>query len=203
MSAVASAKEFLRFLNTIDRQTPHHLDLDLIADNYATHKTPAVQRWLKKHRRFRIHFTPTSASWLNVVERFFAEITAKSIRRGAFTSVPDLENAIMAYLATHNLNPKPFVWTVKADNILAKVVRAKQVLVRGSTLATASPRDPFDFLANEALDQGRKMFIKPLLQQRPQQIARDVLYRSPARRAADQRIGKTAEGRPRARGSFW
>ena len=155
MSAAASAKEFLRFLNTIDRQTPHHLDLDLIADNYAAHKTPAVQRWLKKHRRFRIHFTPTSASWLNVVERFFAEITAKSIRRGAFTSVPDLENAIMAYLATHNLNPKPFVWTVKADNILAKVVRAKQALVRGSTLATASPRHPFDFLANEALDQGR------------------------------------------------
>ena len=138
-----------------------------------------------------------------MVERFFAEITAKNIRRGAFTSVPDLENAIIAYLATHNLNPKPFVWTVKADNILAKVVRAKQVLVRGSTLATASPRDPFDFLANKALDQGRKMFIKPLLQHRPQQIARDVLYRSPARRTADQGIGKTAEGRPHVCGSFW
>ena len=122
------AKEFLRFLKTIDRHTPKHLDLDLIADNYATHKTSAVQRWLKRHRRFRIHFTPTSASWLNLVERFFAEITNKSIRRGAFKSVPELEKTIMDYLATNNLNPKPFAWTAKADGILAKVARAKKAL---------------------------------------------------------------------------
>jgi transposase len=122
------AQEFLHFLKTIDRETPQHLDLDLVVDNYATHKTPAVQRWLNRHRRFRIHFTPTSASWLNLVERFFAEITNKSIRRGAFKSVPDLEKAIMKYLASHNRNPKPFVWTAKADNILAKVARAKQAI---------------------------------------------------------------------------
>jgi transposase len=100
----------------------------LIVDNYATHKTPEVKRWLKRHPRFHLHFTPTSASWLNMVERFFAEITRKRIRRGAFKSVPELENAIMEYLEKHNADPKPFIWTKSAGEILEKVARAKQVL---------------------------------------------------------------------------
>ena len=120
--------EFLRFLKTIDRQTPVDLDLHLIVDNYATHKTEAVKGWLKRHKRFHLHFTPTSASWLNMVERFFAEITRQRIRRGAFTSVAELKKAIMEYLENHNAAPKPFVWTKSADQILKKVARAKQAL---------------------------------------------------------------------------
>jgi transposase len=121
-------REFLRFLKLIDQQTPAGLDLHLIVDNYATHKTPAVKRWLKAHSRFHLHFTPTSASWLNMVERFFGEITRNRIRRGAFKSVAELKSAIMEYLDNHNANPKPFVWTKSAGEILEKVARAKQVL---------------------------------------------------------------------------
>ena len=99
-----------------------------MVDNYATHKTPAVKRWLKAHPRFHLHFTPTSASWLNMVERFFAEITRNRIRRGAFKSVTELKSAIMEYLENHNADPKPFVWTKSADKILEKVARAKQAL---------------------------------------------------------------------------
>ena len=108
-------QEFIRFLNRIDRQTLPYLDIHLIIDNYATHKTPAVKRWLKKHPRFHIHFTPTSASWLNMVERFFAEITRKRIRRGVFKSVAELEQAIYDYLAIHNHNPVPFA-ALKCDH---------------------------------------------------------------------------------------
>jgi transposase len=121
-------REFLRFLRLIDQKTPQGLDLHLVVDNYATHKTPAVKRWLKAHPRFHLHFTPTSASWLNMVERFFAEITRNRIRRGAFTSVAELKAAIMDYLENHNADPKPFVWTKSAGEILEKVARAKQAL---------------------------------------------------------------------------
>ena len=121
-------REFLRFLKLIDQQTPVDLDLHLVVDNYATHKTPAVKRWLKAHPRFHLHFTPTSASWLNMVERFFAEITRKRIRRGVFTSVAALKAAIMEYLQNHNADPKPFIWTKSAGEILEKVARAKQAL---------------------------------------------------------------------------
>jgi transposase len=121
-------REFLRFLKQIDKETPADLDLHLILDNYATHKTAEVRRWLAAHPRFHLHFTPTSASWLNLVERFFAEITEKRIRRGAFNSVAELETAIMAYLEQRNVKPKPFVWTASARSILEKVARAKQAL---------------------------------------------------------------------------
>jgi transposase len=121
-------REFLRFLRLIDQRTPPDLGLHLIVDNYATHKTAAVRRWLKAHARFHLHFTPTSASWLNMVERFFAEITRKRIRRGAFKSVPELMSAIMEYLDNHNADPKPFIWTKSAGEILEKVARAKQAL---------------------------------------------------------------------------
>jgi transposase len=121
-------REFLRFLKLVDQNTPAGLDLHLIVDNYATHKTPAVKRWLKAHARFHLHFTPTSASWLNMVERFFAEITRKRIRRGTFKSVAELKSAIMDYLENHNADPKPFVWTKSAGEILEKVARAKQAL---------------------------------------------------------------------------
>ena len=121
-------REFLRFLKLIDLRTPAGLDLHLIVDNYATHKTPAVRRWLKAHPRFHLHFTPTSASWLNMVERFFAEITRKRIRRGAFNSVAELKRVILEYLENHNANPKPFIWTKSAGQILEKVARAKQAL---------------------------------------------------------------------------
>jgi transposase len=118
------AKEFIRFLKKIDRVVQKHLDLHLIMDNYSTHKTPEVQAWLDKHPRFKLHFIPTSSSWLNLVERFFAEITGKRIRRGAFRSVAELEAAIDAYLLHHNATAKPYVWTKTADEILAKERRA-------------------------------------------------------------------------------
>src|SRR5260370_641349 len=102
-------QEFVRFLTMIDERTPPDLDLHLVVDNYATHKHPDVKRWLTQHPRFRLHFTPTSASWLNLVERFFAEITRKRIRRGVFRSVTDPQVAIYSYLAEHNDHPKPFV----------------------------------------------------------------------------------------------
>ena len=103
-------REFLRFLEQIDKETPADLELHVILDNYATHKTAEVRRWLATHPRFHLHFTPTSVSWLNLVERFFAEITEKRIRRGAFNSIAELETAIMNYLGQHNANPKPFVY---------------------------------------------------------------------------------------------
>ena len=121
-------QEFLKFLRTIDRQTNKGLDLHLIVDNYGTHTHPKVTAWLDKHQRFHMHFTPTSASWLNLVERWFREITDKRIRRGAFTSVDSLVAAIMEYLDKNNADPKPFVWTASVESILSKVKRANEVL---------------------------------------------------------------------------
>lgn len=121
-------QEFLRFLRRIDRSTPKALELHLIVDNYATHKHEKVKRWLKRHRRFHLHFTPTSASWTNQVERFFALITEDAIRRGVFRSVADLTATIESYLENHNANPKPFIWTAEAPDILEKVARGRQVL---------------------------------------------------------------------------
>ncbi|AGW95368.1 endonuclease DDE [Ralstonia pickettii DTP0602] len=120
--------EWLKFLRKIDRETPKDKTLHLIADNYATHKHPAVQDWLAKHPRFNMHFTPTSASWLNMVERFFRDITTERLRRGVFTSVPELVDAINEYIAHHNTNPKPFIWTKSARDILQKVIRANRRL---------------------------------------------------------------------------
>ena len=114
------AKEFLRFLRKINRMTPKHLDLHLIVDNYSTHKTKEVKAWLDKHPRFKLHFTPTSSSWINLVERLFAEITRQRIRRGVFTSVAELKAAIDEWIAGRNANPKPFVWVAMADTILEK-----------------------------------------------------------------------------------
>ena len=120
--------EWLKFLKKIDRETPKDKTLHLIADNYATHKHPVVQEWLAKHPRFHMHFTPTSASWLNMVERFFRDITTERIRRGVFTSVPELIAAIDEYVAHHNTKPKPFIWTKSARDILQKVIRANSRL---------------------------------------------------------------------------
>ena len=120
--------EWLKFLRQIDRQTPKGKTLHLIADNYATHKHPTVQAWLDKHPRFHMHFTPTSASWLNMVERFFRDITTERLRRGVFTSVAELVAAIDEYVARHNINPKPFIWTKSARDILQKVIRANSRL---------------------------------------------------------------------------
>ncbi len=122
------AKEFIGFLKTIDRTVLKHLDLHLIVDNYATHKTKAVQAWLARHPRFKMHFIPTSSSWLNLVERFFADITRRRVRRGVFTSVEALKDAIHDYLDRHNADPKPFKWTKSADVILAKTSRARAKL---------------------------------------------------------------------------
>jgi len=121
-------EEFLRFLRKIEREVPKGLQVHLICDNYATHKHPDVKAWLAKHPRFHLHFTPTSASWLNLVERWFRELTDKALRRGVFHSVPDLIAKIEEYLAAHNDDPKPFVWTATADDILAKVARGRVAL---------------------------------------------------------------------------
>jgi transposase len=120
--------EWLKFLKKIERETPKDKALHLIADNYATHKHPVVQEWLAKHPRITMHFTPTSASWLNMVERFFRDITTEQLRRGVFTSVPELITTIDAYIAHHNKNPKPFIWTKSARDILQKVIRANSRL---------------------------------------------------------------------------
>ena len=120
--------EFLTFLKTIDREVPRRLRVHLILDNYAAHNHPKVKAWLAKHPRFELHFTPTSSSWLNMVEIFFGQLTDKAIRRGIFHSVPDLIAAIETYLAAHNQDPKPFTWTATADQILEKVRRGRVTL---------------------------------------------------------------------------
>jgi transposase len=121
-------QEWIKFLKLIDAQTPADRELHLIVDNYSTHKHPNVQKWLTRHPRFHMHFIPTSSSWLNMVERWFREITDKRIRRGTFHSVPQLIAAIEAYIAEHNKDPRAFTWTAKAEDILAKVRRARKVL---------------------------------------------------------------------------
>ncbi len=120
--------EWLKFLKQIDRETPKDKDLHLICDNYATHKHPAVLKWMARHPRIQLHFTPTSASWLNMVERFFRDISENQLRRGVFANVPDLIAAIDSYIAKHNQKPKPFIWTAKANDILQKVMRANRQL---------------------------------------------------------------------------
>jgi DDE superfamily endonuclease/Homeodomain-like domain len=125
--------EFLKFLRRIDREVPKGLPVHLILDNYATHGHPNVNAWLAKHPRFHLHFTPTSSSWLNLVERWFRNLTDKALRRGVFGSVPDLIVAINAYLDAHNNDPKPFVWTATADEILDKVRRGRVTLTTITT----------------------------------------------------------------------
>ena len=117
------ALEFRKLLRRIDAAAPAALDLHLILDNYGTHKTPLIRRWLVRHPRFHLHFTPTSPSWINLVERWFAMLTEKQIRRGVHRSTRELETAVLHYINTHNRQPKPFVWTKTADEILASVSR--------------------------------------------------------------------------------
>jgi len=121
-------REWLRFLKLLEAQTPADQQLHVIADNYATHKHPKVQRWLQRHPRVHMHFTPTSASWLNMVERFFRDLSSQRIRRGIFHNVQELTAAIEAYIACHNEEPKPFIWTAKASDILEKVKRSRAAL---------------------------------------------------------------------------
>jgi transposase len=121
-------QEFIRFLNKINRETPAGRELHLIVDNYATHKHPKVRAWLERHPRFHFHFTPTSASWLNAVEGFFAKLTRQRLKRGVFKGIVDLQAAINRYLAETNDNPKPFTWTADPDAIIEKVRRGKQAL---------------------------------------------------------------------------
>ncbi len=121
-------QEFLKFLRRIDRETPEELDLHLILDNYRTHSHPKAALWLENHPRFHLHFTPTSASWLNLIERWFAELTRKKIRRGVFRSVPELVATIRDFIQVNNREPKPFIWTKKVDQILEKLSRCKAVM---------------------------------------------------------------------------
>ena len=121
-------QELLKFLRTLDREFPSGLDLHLIVDNHGPHTHASVDPWLAKHPRFHVHFVPTSCSWLNLIERWFRELTGKAIRRGMFHSVPDLIGAIEAYLAAYNQDPKPFVWTAEVDNITDKIARARALL---------------------------------------------------------------------------
>ena len=126
-------QEWIKFLKLIDAETDPDLDLHLIVDNYATHKHPKVKSWLKRHRRFHVHFTPTSSSWLNLIERWFREITDKRIRRGTFSSVPALIAAIESFIEQHNQNPKSFTWIAKAETIIEKVRRARATLDKTSS----------------------------------------------------------------------
>lgn len=121
-------QEFIRFLQLINVKVPADLDLHLIVDNYSTHKHARVQSWLRRHPRFHLHFIPTSSSWLNMVERWFREITDKRIRRGSFKNVPELIKAITQYIDTHNQNPRVFVWSASVEKIMAKIAKCKEVL---------------------------------------------------------------------------
>ena len=121
-------QEFIRFLKKIDGETPSQFDLHLIVDNYGTHKHPRVKSWLRRHPRFHLHFIPTSSSWLNLVERWFRELTDKRLRRGSFTSVQQLIATIKAYLDNHNQNPKTFVWTASVKDIMHKIAKCKEAL---------------------------------------------------------------------------
>jgi transposase len=120
--------DWIAFLRQIDRETSKEKQIHIIADNYAAHKPPNVQAWLQQHPRFHMHFTPTSASWLNMVERLFRDLTQQRLRRGIFHSVRELATAIRKYIADHNQHPKPFVWTAKASDILEKVTCAQRTL---------------------------------------------------------------------------
>jgi transposase len=124
-------QEFIRFLQIINTKTPLDLAIHLIIDNYGTHKHPRVQAWLKRHPRFQLHFTPTSCSWLNMIERWFAEITEKRIRRGSFRNVKELVAVIKQYIDSHNQNPKAFVWTASVETIMRKIPKCKDLLVTG------------------------------------------------------------------------
>ena len=115
-------------MRRLDREFPSDLTLHIIMDNYGTHKAPAVKTWLSKHPRFVCHFIPTSSSWLNMVERWFRELTDKAIRRGVFLSVPDLQKAIAEFMAGWNENPRPFIWTASVGDIVAKLDRARKKL---------------------------------------------------------------------------
>ena len=117
------ATEFRRFLDEVERNVPTDLDIHVIMDNYGTHKTKLIRNWFAKRPRWHVHFTPTSASWINQVERFFALLTERALRRGAFSSVADLEKAIKAYIEGTNAHPKPFRWTKTANDILASIQR--------------------------------------------------------------------------------
>ena len=121
-------QEVIRFLKKIDAETPPGFDLHVIMDNYATHKHPSVKRWLARHPRFHMHFTPTSSSWLNLVERWFRDLTEKQLRRGSFHNVPSLIKTIDAYIKNNNQNPKLFVWTAPVQRIMAKIAKSKEVL---------------------------------------------------------------------------
>ena len=127
--------EFRRFLDTIEGNVPTSLDVHVIMDNYGTHKTAIIRNWFAKRPRFHVHFTPTYGSWLNLVERWFAELTQKQIRRGSHRSVPELEKAIREFIDAHNCQPRPFVWTKTADQILSSIARFAQRTfnTRGST----------------------------------------------------------------------
>ncbi len=120
-------QEFIKFLKHIDANTPDHFDLHIITDNYATHKHEKVKRWLARHKRFHLHFTPTSSSWLNLVERWFRDLTDKRIRRGTFKNVPELIKAIEQYIDHHNGNPKKFVWHTVAEKILGRIAKLKEL----------------------------------------------------------------------------
>ena len=123
-------QEFLNFLKAVEASVPKDLEVHLIMDNYGTHKTPKIQHWLARRPHWHVHFTPTGASWLNLVERFFGEITQKRIRRGVFKSVRELEQAIEDYLRTHNRSPRPFIWTKSADEIFRKIARLCEGICR-------------------------------------------------------------------------
>ena len=125
-------QEVLRFLREVDKAVPPEQDIHIVLDNYATHKHEKVRRWLKRNKRVHLHFTPTSSSWLNLVERFFARLSEQRLRRGAFTSVCHLEKSIRQYLDTYNENPRPLVWTKSTEEILEKVGRAKAKLAAAS-----------------------------------------------------------------------
>ena len=134
--------EFLQFLRTIDANVPSDLDVHLVMDNYGTHKTPAVKNWFARHPRFQVHFTPTSASWINQVERWFATLTEKQIRRGTHRSTRQLEQAIRSYLDTYNADPKPLAWAKSADDIFDSIGRFCLRISNSCLLYTSpSPRD--------------------------------------------------------------
>ena len=182
-------QEFLKFLRTIDREVPKDLQIHVILDNYSTHKHADVHQWLDKHPRFHLHFTPTSSSWLNQVERWFRELTDKALRRGTFGSVPDLIAAIQEYIDAHNNDPKPYVWTATAESILAKVARAR------TTLSTGEPDSAGD---HPCPNNPTRQRTQPPRHGLTRERSRLALSRDVQRREISERHGR-ADGASRPR----
>ena len=192
-------QEFRKFLNLLDAETPPDMEIHAIVDNYATHKHPAIQRWLRRHPRFHLHFVPTSASWLNLVEVWFSHLTTEQVRRGDFLSVPDLIDAIYAYIHNHNQHAVPFIWTAPAERLLEKVMKCRAVLNHCTSilLPAEGHHVPAERADQPAWHQGERADKDAVVHGAPPPLVQARRHGKPLR--DDRQEGATRNRRPAAR----